>query len=73
MPINLIALYDERGRCVGGGGIMSVIYNDLSKGFKTTSLASKQEHHSLNEGTTKVKKLVGSSISEGNSPWLLLC
>lgn len=34
---------------------MSVIYSDLSNGFKTTSLASKQEHHSLNEGTTRVK------------------
>lgn len=41
MLISLIALYDETGTCVGGGGIMSVIYNDLSKSFKTTSLASK--------------------------------
>lgn len=61
MPINVITLYDETGRCVGGRGIMSVTYNDLSKGFKTTSLASKWEHHGLSEGTTKVKNL--SSLS----------
>lgn len=42
MPIeSVIALYDETGRCVGGGGIVSVTYNDLSKGFKTTFFASK--------------------------------
>lgn len=35
------SLYDETGRCVGEGGMMSVVYHDLSMGFKTTSLASK--------------------------------